>query len=449
MSVSRDNIMRMIPSFLQRVYERVCHSDIGYRLASGAFWSFTGTALAKFLVLISSVFCARILGSEAFGELGIIRSTIGLFVTLGAAGLGLTASKYISEYRGTGDGKKIGEIYLLSNGFACITGLIVSIAIIFLSNYLATDILKAPHIEFELKIGGFILFITVLNGAQNGVLSGFESFKIIAINTFIVSVIESVLIILGSFFYGVIGALIGFGISYILLFILNNISIRNLLKHSGVKLNTHLSKETLSILYKFSLPAMFSSLLVTPIFWAIKAMLANHDGFSEVGIYEVADQWKLIILFIPSAISQIVLPILSNVKTSDVGNQKYNKVLWLNISLNSGVCLVLSLLILCLSPYILHLYGDEYENKWPLIILAFSTIFTSISQVVGLAIVSLGKMWLGTIFNLIWALILLASNYIYLEVGLGATGVALALFTSYFIHTVIQLLYFKFNLKYK
>ena len=64
--------------------DRIKDSDIARRISKGAFWSFTGTALGKFFVLLTGIVCARILGKEGFGELGIIRSTLGMFIILGA-----------------------------------------------------------------------------------------------------------------------------------------------------------------------------------------------------------------------------------------------------------------------------------------------------------------------------------------------------------------------------
>lgn len=74
----------------------------------------TGIALAKFLVLVAGILCARILGASHFGELGIVRSTIGMFVVIGASGLGYTANKYIAEYRASKDVEKIAQIYNLT-----------------------------------------------------------------------------------------------------------------------------------------------------------------------------------------------------------------------------------------------------------------------------------------------------------------------------------------------
>ena len=127
---------------MQNIYNiiksRILTSDVIKRLASGAIWSFTGTAIAKLIVLIASIFCARILGKELFGEFGMVRSTINMFVVLGSAGLGITATKYIAEYRYT-QKERVASIYLLTTVFAVVTGLIVTIAILLLADYLAVE----------------------------------------------------------------------------------------------------------------------------------------------------------------------------------------------------------------------------------------------------------------------------------------------------------------------
>ena len=81
------------------LYQHLRDSDIAKRMMSGAFWSFTGTALGKFFVFLTGILCARILGKEQFGELGMVRSTIGMFIIVGAGGIGVTATRFISLYR--------------------------------------------------------------------------------------------------------------------------------------------------------------------------------------------------------------------------------------------------------------------------------------------------------------------------------------------------------------
>ena len=220
---------------LKEIFRRITQSDIAKRLASGAFWSLTGTAFAKFIVLLAGIVCAHILGKEEYGEFGMVRSTINLFVVFGSAGLGMTAAKYISEYRKSQQAK-INKIYAITNRFAIISGTIVTGIIILLSPYIAENTLNAPHLTNPLRVGVLLLFITILNGSQTGCLSGFEDFKSIAINTLIGSVIESILMLLGGYLYGITGAILGYGCGFVTIYICNFFSIRKNFEKYQIKI---------------------------------------------------------------------------------------------------------------------------------------------------------------------------------------------------------------------
>ena len=422
-------------------------SDIGKRIASGAFWSFTGTALAKLIVLISGIVCARILGKELYGEFGMVRSTINMFVALGTAGLGMTATKYIAEFRQNSK-ERIASIFFITNGFALLTGLVITILVLCLAEFLASYTLNSPHLVDAIRVGALLLFITVINGAQTGTLSGMENFKAIAINTFIASIFESTLMILGAYYYGVIGAILGYGLGFVSLYITNHISIRRDLKAHGVDIDWKLfNKGDLSLLYKFSLPAMLSSLLIAPTYWIARTMLVNDSGFEELAIYEAAEQLRVIILLVPVAVGQIVLPILSSIVNDD--NRKYWKVLKINILINLVVSLVIVLLVALFSRYIMSAYGEGFDDTTTLIVLSSSAIFSAVSNVVGSAIASRAKMWVGFIFNMIWAILVIAFTKIFLGMGYGALAIALSFLCSYILHTVYQYIYLYYMVKMK
>lgn len=424
---------------IQQIINRIQNSDIGKRIVNGAFWSFSGTAIAKLVVLVSSIICAHILTKAQYGEFGIVRSTINMFVVFGEAGLGLTATKYISEFRKT-DRDHISSIYVLTNLFAVITGIIACSLLIIFSSTIAANALHAPHLEPSVKIGAVMLFVAVINGAQLGVLSGFENFKSIAINTLFGSISEAIFMLLGAYLYGVTGAVLGFGVGFIVLLILNQAAIKKLFRKNGlfVSINS-LRKSDVSLLYKFSLPAALSSILIAPTYWVIKTMLVDINGFEELASFEAADQWRVIALFIPSAISQIVLPILSSIVNVD--KQKFWKVLWYNIMLNGTISLIIALIIIVFRGIIMNTYGSSYDNVSVLSFLALSTIFSSVANVVGMSIASRSKMWEGFLFNLAWAAMVIGFSYILLKMSYGATGIAIALLCAYIIHSVLQLLY--------
>lgn len=249
---------------------------------------------------------------------------------------------------------------------------------------------------------------------------------------------------MGAYYWGVIGALIGFGIGYVIMsisyffYVRKNMVSRNISRSLKV-----FNKNDVELLYKFSLPAALSSLLIGPVFWIARTMLANSpNGYGELGIYEVADQWKIIILFIPSSISNILIPILSSIY-SQGKSESYNKTLKYNIIINTSITFILATLVALFAKWIMCLYGSEFDDIWTLIIVIYSTVFTSIASVIGIAITSKGKMWVGLGFNLLWSLIFLCFVSLFLKMELGAKGLALALLLSYLFHSINQYIYLK------
>ena len=162
---------------------RLRASDIAGRMTKGALWSFTGTALGKFFVLLTGIICARILGKEGFGELGIIRSTLGMFIILGSGGIGVTATRYIAAYR-TNEKKHAAAIYRLSSVFTMIVGFIITFILLGLSDILTEDVLNSRKLSTPIIIGSMVLLFSILNSSENGTLAGLEDFKSIAISEY-------------------------------------------------------------------------------------------------------------------------------------------------------------------------------------------------------------------------------------------------------------------------
>lgn len=423
---------------------KIQKSQLIRRIAGGAFWSIFGTASAKAIVLIAGIISANILGKSGYGELGIVRSTINLFIVFGTAGLGITATRYIAKYK-KDNTEKVESIIGITALFSLIMAVIITLSVFIFAETIATNTLNNPELKLSIRFGSLILFTTVLNGVYNGINSGFERFKDIAINTLCSSTIEAILIIIGAYYWGVNGAVVGFGIGISSLMLLNFITARKALGKINGKISLFkIKKKDLSILYKFTIPAALSSFLVAPAYWVVRALLVQFKDYGELGIFEAAEQWRVIILFIPSALSNIVLPILS----SYTDNKKdYKKALQINLLLNTGTAFVLAIIISACSSIIMNTYGDGFNDTMPLIILAFSTVFSSFSSVVGVSIVSKGKMWTSLIFNASWGVMFIGLTYLFLKMGHGASGVSTALLLSYLIHSINQSIYLHFTTK--
>lgn len=409
--------------------KRAVSYDIKKRMINGMTWSFTGTALAKFLTLLAGIVCAHILEKKAYGEFSMVRSTINMFVVLGAGGLGVTSTKYISEFRKSHT-EKIPSIYLTTNSFAITTGIICTLLILFFSDKIASGFLGESNLGLPLQIGSILLFFSILNGVQNGTLMGFEDFRSIAKNTLLGSLFETIFMIIGAYFYGINGAIFGFGVGFVVIYVCNKITISNLFKNYNLRYLSikSISKENLRMVVNYSVPAALSSLLITPTFWLIRSMLVKECDFNELAVFEAADQWKVIILFIPTAISQMVLPLLSSLQEE---NKTFNNTLLLNLTVISTISAITAIIVFLFSDLIMGFYGTTFNNSHPLKILALSTVFSAIANVLEMSIYSKGKMWKCFFINILWAFAVIFSTYMFLQMGLGASGLSYAILLSY------------------
>lgn len=442
MSLSLKNrILSILPVRLKNI---ILKSDINKKIVRGSFWSLLGTFISKGLLLLSSIIVARILGPEIYGEAGIIRSTVNMFTAFAGMGLGLTATKYIAEHKKDNIQKAL-KIITLSNIVAFLSGLIFSVLIVIFSSKIAVQI-NAPHLINEIKIGALMLFFNSLNGVQNGILAGFEDFKSIAKNNLWAGIISFFIQIIATYIWGLMGAIIGFGINFFILWILNKYSISRIVNsRNKIKIWDKSLLTEVRILWKFSLPAVLSGIMVGPITWVCNALLVNQsNGYSQMALFDIANQWRMTILFIPIALSQIILPMLSS-SLKDKSN--YQIIFQKNLKLNILISSIMFLIITIASPLISNFYGEDFQNiKLPLIIMSLSTILIAINNVIGQVIASQGRMWIGFFLNLLWAIVLVISAYITIGIyELGAIGMVLSYLISYIMHTSIQ---FVFSVKY-
>ena len=419
-------------------------SDLARRMFHGAFWSFSGTAMGKLCLLVAGILCAHLLKQEVFGQLGMIRSTLNIFIVFGASGIGVTATKLISTYR-TNDIPRLLRMTRLTFRLTWVMALVLMVFCFVLARPIARHILHAEHLTFELQIASLLLLFSILYGVQNGILTGLEQFKIMARNTFVGSFLEAVLMVAGAYFWGLTGAIVGLGIGLGALFWVNRLSIK---KHYaqyvvGEMQPTHTPNDW-SMLLNDCIPATLSALMVTPTFWGIRTILLQHDGYNSLALFEAADQWKVMMLFIPTAISQMVLPILTSIRQQ---RQQFRHVLLANIALIVGISSMITLVVLLLGGPIMQLYGKGFSDKMPLVYLALSNIFSAYSNIIEMSIYSKNKMWQAFVINLFWAIVLLVSAYGLVERGLNATGIALAVLIAYGLKSILATLYLTLFLK--
>ena len=399
------------------------------RFSSGAAWSLIGAVSSRGCLLAASIGSARILGVQGFGELGMIQSTAGMFGVFAGMGLGLTATKYVAEFR-ENEPARAGRILALSSIIALISGILMSATLIGTASYLSAHTLGASNLAEPLAIGSGLVMFGAMNGAQTGALAGLEAFRAIARVNAWVGVSTLFLVLYGAWHGGLRGVLSGLVAASALNWLLNNIAIRKECARAGIKYHFSSCLKEWRVLYRFSLPAFLASVIVGPAIWICNALLVNHpNGYTQMALYTASDKWRLLILFIPTSVMGMALPMLSNMHgTGDPAG--FQKVFKANLILNLLLTILPAFIIAICAVPILSTYGNTYREAWPVLaILAFSSIPETLNNFLGYALISKGRVWWRFVFDGVLAAALIGISFwaiprwgaIGLAVGYGFT----------------------------
>lgn len=194
------------------------------------------------------------------------------------------------------------------------------------------------------------------------------------------------------------------------------------------------------ILWKFSLPSVVSGTMVGPVFWVCKSMLANQpNGYAGLGAFAVAESWRAILFFAGGMITQASFPILSQLY-GDGDRRLFKKTLFTQFCLNGAIVSLGAMVVIVLSKPIMNLYGPEFSNSSPILILVMvSSIPMQLAGVAGMVNKCVGNIWWGVLLNSLWGVVFLLST-VFL-IGYGVLGLAWATVIAYSFHLVFTTIY--------
>jgi O-antigen/teichoic acid export membrane protein len=385
-------------------------------------WSTVGAMSSRALALLASVIIARILGKSVFGELGVLQSTTNMYTTFALFG-GLTATKYVAEFRKT-EPERAGRIIAMSIVVPIASGSVMAMLMVATSPW-AARLLAAPHLQNAIAISALALLLIVINEALDGVLSGLEAFKRRSTVQVAIGIATFPIMVLGVVFFGLIGAIWGLIASQALRVLLNYQAIQTETVLAGVPIRWKEVRKESRILASFSLPTLCSGAVYIPAMWIANMIMVNtRGGYAEMGVFNAADRWRTAILFLPSLLGSVTLPMLASLR-SEGDSGRYHNLLVTNVRLSVLASTAVAGPVALFSPWIMASYGPGFrEGKWVLIVLCAISVAYAAYWIVNQSLVSRGHIWTMFSFNLGWAITLLGSEWLLRRHG--ATGLAVA-----------------------
>ena len=404
------------------------------RLAHGAIWSLIGLVASRALALPASMLIARALGSHGFGSFGVIQNTIGMFGILAGFGLGLTCTKYLAEFR-IKDPGLAGRILSVSSLIAALLGGAATIGLWILAPRLAAGPLADPELIAPLRVSAILLLLGAHNGQQFGALTGLEAFRAMTRINVVTGLLTIPLMAGGAWFGGIIGGVWGLVAVQIATWTMTKFTLASELKRAGLHFVWQGCWRERSILWKFSLPAFLAGAVVVPANWLCMTFLVSTSGgYAQMGIFNAANQWFTLLMFIPQVIGQSSLPIISE-RLNAKDYRQTNTILRASMITNAAILLPLASLGSLVSPWLLDLYGHEFVGgQLTLVLCLVTAVLLGVQFPVGQILIAADRLWLGLIMNLGWAGIFIGGSWLLAD--WGALGLASSRLIAYVFHAV-------------
>jgi len=163
-------------------------------------------------------------------------------------------------------------------------------------------------------------------------------------------------------------------------------------------------------------------------------MLVNATGYGEMGVINATNNWYTLILFFPLLISRIAFPVMSERLGINERAETFKLVGFL-VKISAISILPFVVIISVFSPFFMSLFGSSFRASWLPLVLTLITGWMVATQIpVGNLIAAKSRMWMGFFMNLGWSFFFILFNYLF--ISHGATGLVLARFLAYAVHSL-------------
>jgi len=403
-----------------------------------SIWAVLGAFISKGLNFGSVIFAARIVGPKVFGEYNVIQTTVGLFGTVSGLGLGLAATKLIAEWKVKDPvkvGDLLGSLYVLS----LVISIFVALVFFFSSTFISGSLLNNVNLSSILKLSAVIVIFDAINGVQNGILSGFESFKKIALINFVVGILSTPLIIAGAYYFGLFGLTGMLLVSRFSSVLITRFFLNDVLRKFDISINYEFSLTKVTPIFKISIPSFLTNMAISPVGWVSTTIFINQPlGYSTLGTYNAANQLRQLVLFLPDSAGKVSIPQLSR-EYGEGRFKDFRKTVVLTFCFNLVLSLIPAIIIYACSFLFKNFIGSDFKIDDILVISVLATsILVAISNAIGYVFICSNLIWYDFVLRVFWGIaqILLV---LFFGKNHGAIGYSVSILGAYLLYIFLQI----------
>ena len=382
----------------------------------------------------SLLIVARLLGHLQYGKFAFVQSTVITFNTVAGLGLGITATKYVSEYRLLDPGKAsrvLGLTSIVAMASAALFGLVYLVA--------CRSLIGEGYVG-AMQIGSFAIVFSTLNGYQLGAMAGFEAFDKIARANAIVAIANPIGAALLTRIFGFSGALAALSLNGFSIWAIYHFTLRAQCRTWNCPVRYRGFWEERSVLFAMSAPACVSGIIGSIAIWGTMLMLSRvANGYAHIALFSAANSLRLMVTFFPNVLNAVMMPMLNSLlATGD--RKRFERTFALNVVVSGCVACAGALVFLFFRTRLLGLFGRDFIDRDGVVpVLLLATVIEVAACSVYPAIFVYGRMWRQVVTIALWAATLLGT------MRFGAVQGARGLATAYVGAWTVSLILYSYH----
>ncbi len=398
-------------------------SETKQKVVRNLFWAVTGKVVTLLGSLLVGIFVARYLGPEQYGLMNYVVSFVALFQVFASFGLDNIEIREESKCKGTGEKGRVpgveantilGTAFGLRLIFAAITMLLVIlIAWLFEADTFTKWMITLYSLSMIMNTFG------VIRNYFTSIVWNEYIVKTEISRTIIGALIKVILLLLHAPLAWFIAATL-----FDTILIAGGYLLSYRKQIASPRLWTF-DLPTAKYLIKESFPLLLSGAAVVVYQKIDQVMIGNMIDKASVGYYAVAESIAGMLIFIPTILSQTIMPIL--IQNYQVNKEQYQVKAQLFMDVTIWLCIIMCLIVSLLAPFVIRLlYGSQYESSILLLqVCVFKVIGYAFAQVTGAMIITEGKQKYVVIRNIIGCVCAILLNLLLLP-RFGVLGAAIA-----------------------
>jgi len=407
-------------------------TDYLQQSAKGSVILMIGQVSSTLITAIAIIIVARFLGSTTYGQVTIAMvpiSIAGLFIDLGMNG---ALIKYLAQCRSEGRLSDANSFLKSGLMFNILASSILTVLVFISSEYLANHIFHQPEIKVLIQVSSLNLIAQSLLNTARSIFIGYERMKLVSLLAVIQSIMKSflspVLVYLG---FGALGAVTGYTASILIAGIVGYLLVQfTYLKQGMDRVSTISFLEASKTLLSYGAPIFLSIIISGSIGQIYNFLMALHVTPSDVGNYQAATNFPVLITFFTMPVVTVLFSLFSKIPQSDNGQLEAvyrNAVKYLALI----TVPITSVIILLSDPIVQIVYGGAYDQTssyLKFICIPFLLIGLG-SQINGNLLNSQGKTRPSFIRSILIFLVGLPMS-LYLIPRMGVTGLLISMITA-------------------